>query len=67
MTAAQLERTDGRVSGDVLHWRFETLARAGYEPTHAMTVATHVEIDLHAAVELVLRGCPPDTAMRILL
>ncbi len=66
MTAAQLEQTDTR-TGDVLQWRFDSLFRAGYEPTDAMTMATHLEIDLHAAVDLVRGGCPSATALRILL
>jgi hypothetical protein len=51
----------------ILHWRFDSLVRAGYEEREALIVATHVDVDLHRAVELVGRGCPPPTALRILL
>jgi hypothetical protein len=30
-------------------------------------LASHVEIDLHDASALTRRGCPPETALRILL
>lgn len=48
-------------------WRFGQLARSGYGLDDAIVLACHPEVDLHAAVELVQRGCPPETALRILL
>ena len=51
----------------VLGWRYERLVRAGYSERDSMVVAERVEVDLHLAVELLERGCPPATALRILL
>jgi hypothetical protein len=51
----------------VLEWRVETLTRAGFEPVAAVDLACDKRVDLHAAVRLVERGCPPETALRILL
>jgi hypothetical protein len=51
----------------VVHWRAETLARAGFAAPAAVNLAVSKHVDLHAAVRLVERGCPPETALRILL
>ena len=51
----------------VLGWRFDELQRAGFDSELAFTVATQRQIDLHVALGLVARGCPPGTAARILL
>lgn len=67
MTAAQFERLDAPEAEAVLRWRFEVLVRAGYDPANAMIVASHVEVDLHGASDLVRRGCPPATALQIVL
>ena len=48
-------------------WRAEELERAGYEPRAAGRLAVRHDVDLHAAVELLERGCPPDVALKILL
>ena len=48
-------------------WRVEELERAGYEPRAAGRLAVRHDVDLHTAVELVERGCPPNLALRILL
>jgi hypothetical protein len=67
MTAAQFERLDEHEAETVLRWRFEGLVRSGYDAGEAMILASHVEVDLHRATDLVERGCPTATAMRILL
>ena len=67
MTAVQFELIDGTVSEAVLRWRFEELVRSGYDIESASVLASHVEIDLHDASALTRRGCPPETALRILL
>ena len=54
---------DERVAG----WRLEQLLRAGYGDTDALLLAALPGVDLHLAVELLARGCPADTALRILL
>jgi hypothetical protein len=51
----------------VARWRLEQLVRAGYEETAALVLADLVHVDLHAAIDLVGRGCPSDTALRILV
>ena len=48
-------------------WRAEELQRAGYEPRAAGRLAVRHDVDLHAAVDLLERGCPPDLALKILL
>jgi hypothetical protein len=67
MTAAQFELLDARAAEDVLRWRFDELVRAGYDAEQALVVASHVEVDLHVATDLLAQGCPVGTALRILL
>jgi hypothetical protein len=67
MTAAQFEAIDETEAEIILRWRFDELVRAGYDIGTALMLASHVEIDLHQATGLVRRGCPADTAVRILL
>ncbi len=67
MTAAQFEQLGSVQAEDVLRWRFRELVRVGFDPCDAMILASHVEIDIHAAGDLVERGCSPETAARILL
>jgi len=51
----------------VERWRMEELIRVGFDPDVAAVMAMEPGIDLHAAVGLIDRGCPPDLAARILL
>lgn len=67
MTAAQFELIDDTEAEAILRWRFEELTRAGYDVGSALVLASHVEVDLHQAAGLTHRGCPPATALRILL
>lgn len=67
MTAAQFETLDAPAAEHVLCWRFEQLVVVGFSAGDAAILASHVEIDLHAAVDLVGRGCSHETALRILL
>lgn len=67
MTAAQFEHLDAPAAEQVLRSRFTELARAGYEPATALVLASHVEADLDLAIDLLERGCPPETALRIVL
>lgn len=48
-------------------WRTEELERAGYGPDAATELAQRHDIDLHAAVALIERGCPAALALRILV
>ena len=67
MTTAQFE-TMGEIEAAVLLGaRFRALVAAGYDPTNALIVATHVEVELGPAVASAQRGCPPALALRILL
>jgi len=52
---------------EVYCWRMERLMHAGYNSVVADLLAAAREVDLHHAVELVGHGCPPQTAVRILL
>lgn len=51
----------------ILAWRMTVLDRAGYAEADVLVLACASEVDLHLAVDLVERGCPPATAARILL
>ena len=59
VTETEIERIE--------RWRDEALIRAGYEPADAAALAARHDIDLHLAVELLERGCPPEPALEILL
>jgi hypothetical protein len=50
----------------VERWRAQELQRAGYAPDAAAELAGRNDVDLHRAVELLQKGCPPETALRIL-
>lgn len=52
---------------DVGRWRLKELLRAGYTWDQGVLLACRPEVDLHLAVELLGKGCPPETALRILL
>lgn len=67
MTAAQFEAIDETEAEMILRWRFDELVRSGYDIGSALLLASHVEIDLHDASALVRRGCPSETALRILI
>ncbi|MEZ0285896.1 MAG: hypothetical protein ACAH79_11765 [Thermoleophilia bacterium] len=51
---------------EVVAWRRERLAAAGFAAGLAGTLAHEPRMDLHALIELTERGCPPETAARIL-
>lgn len=51
----------------VERWRTDELLRVGYDFETAIVIAADQKIDLHQAIELVERGCPPDVAARILI
>ena len=67
MTAAQFETLDAPAAEGVLCWRFEQLVVVGFSAGDAAILASHVEVDLHHAADLVHDGCPHETALRILL
>ena len=53
-------------SDPLIEWRRDRLIAAGCSPVLAVRLAEHLEIDLHALVELLDRGCPAELAARIL-
>ena len=65
MTVAERSALEEPWIDPVREWRLEELLRAGYELEDATEVAFHLEIDLHQAVDLVRRGCPSGTAVKI--
>lgn len=67
MSTAESQQLDAPEMDEVLRWRFDVLVRAGYDTGNAMILAGHGEVDLHEATDLVLRGCSPETALRIVL
>jgi hypothetical protein len=52
--------------GTVVAWRRDRLVAAGFNPRLARALARDRAVDLHALIELTERGCPPETAARIL-
>jgi hypothetical protein len=62
----ELIPTDGGERSKVESWRLHVLIEAGYPLPLAERLAGS-EADLHRAVELVDRGCAPETAAEILL
>lgn len=50
---------------DVVEWRLCRLREAGFSPALAASLA-RLRVDLHALLELVDAGCPPELAARIL-
>ncbi len=67
---ASLEQAVSRMDDEelaVLAWRMTVLDHAGYPETDVVLLAGARTVDLHLAVDLLERGCPPATAVRILL
>jgi hypothetical protein len=62
----RMNTTSERRSDEVVHWRRERLAETGFPLPLAASVAENEHYDLHALIELVERGCPPELAVRIL-
>jgi hypothetical protein len=51
---------------EVVFWRRDQLVHAGFTLPLAARLAVDPRYDLHALIELVERGCPPELAVRIL-
>ncbi|MFN2627299.1 MAG: hypothetical protein ABR569_01525 [Gaiellaceae bacterium] len=67
MSAVETEPIVQSEAERVERWRAEELARAGYQPEAARRLAVQAEVDLHVAVDMLARGCPPELALDILL
>jgi hypothetical protein len=50
----------------VTSWRRDRLVEAGFALPLASRLARDRQYDLHALIELVEHGCPPELALRIL-
>jgi hypothetical protein len=55
-----------RERDEVTSWRVERLVEAGYDGEAALVLALDRDVDLHLAVSILERGCPPDVALQIL-
>jgi hypothetical protein len=51
----------------VERWRAQELERAGFPEDTANELAMRTDVDLHAAINLIRRGCTPELAAQILL
>jgi hypothetical protein len=67
MTAAETRLAYDTELDRIEEWRREELERAGYPVRDAARLAERHDVDLHLAVDLVSRGCPPSVAVEILL
>ena len=54
------------LAADVTDWRRDQLAQRGFPLPLAARLSRDGRYDLHALIQLVERGCPPDLAVRIL-
>lgn len=63
---SQIAQPDQDERAKVESWRLHILMEAGYPLRLAERIAAS-EADLHRAVELLSRGCTPETAAEILL
>jgi hypothetical protein len=67
MPAADVHHQEETEIRRIEQWRAAELERGGFSPAHAAKLAARHDVDLHRAVELVQRGCPPDLAFKILV
>ncbi len=54
------------VRQDIIAWRVARLRDAGLSQLAAERLARDCRYDLHALLDLIDRGCPPELAVRIL-
>jgi hypothetical protein len=59
------EAATERAASDVVRWRRARLVEAGFPLPRAARLARDPRYDLHALIELVEGGCPPELAMSI--
>jgi hypothetical protein len=65
MTTAPANIEPNSTRAEVEAWRLHVLLRAGYPMRIAERIARS-DADLHQAVDMLARGCAPQTAARIL-
>jgi hypothetical protein len=63
-TADTIQETEQEI---VERWRAQELERAGFPEDMAGELAMRTDVDLHAAIDLIRRGCTPELAAQILL
>jgi hypothetical protein len=61
-----LTRDNPTEEREIVAWRRDRLSEAGFSRPLARRLAADGRFDLHALIELVERGCPPELAVRIL-
>ena len=52
---------------EVVKWRTHRLVKVGYSAEDAELLARGPHVDIHRAEDLLEKGCPPTTALLILL
>ena len=67
VTRDEFEDLDESTAASLLRIRYSALVDAGCELEAAVVLAVHPEVELSDAIALLKRGCPPRTALRILL
>ena len=67
MPAADIHTPDTSELERIEQWRAAELERGGFSPSHAATLASRHDVDLHFAIDLLGLGCPPDVAFEILV
>ena len=67
MSAIEIQFERGTEEDRVLTWRRQELVRAGYGDQIAEMLSELHYVDLHLATRLLSRGCPAETALKILV
>jgi hypothetical protein len=58
-------KTENGARQEVVRWRRQRLTDSGFPLSVAARLAADARYDLHALIELVECGCPPELAARI--
>lgn len=61
----RIDLRPGTKGQSVVAWRRDRLAETGFPLPLASVLSRDRRFDLHALIELVERGCPPELAVRI--
>lgn len=67
MSKAKLDVLEDTEHRQIELWRAEELKAAGYSESAARRLAARHDVDLHLAIQLLERGCPPELALEILI
>ncbi len=66
ITPEEFEQLDDETAETIVLERYRALVAVGLDVEAAVIFAVHPEIELPGAMDLLLRGCPAETALRIL-